>query len=52
LTGKAIAGGAVTEADTPIIQSYPTGEGWSTMVRNDAGAPVVDVTYAVCANAN
>jgi hypothetical protein len=49
---KAIAGGEVSEDDTPIVESYPTGEGWSTLVRNDGGAPLVAVLYAVCVTAN
>jgi hypothetical protein len=47
---KAIAGGGTTEADTPIIESFPAGDAWVVSVRNDTGAPVVLDAFAVCAN--
>jgi hypothetical protein len=47
---KAIAGGGTTEADTPVIESFPAGDEWIVSVRNDTGSPVILDTFAVCAN--
>jgi hypothetical protein len=46
---KVIAGGGLTEKDTPIVESIPIGNQWSVIVRNDTANPVVLVAYAVCA---
>jgi hypothetical protein len=46
---KPIAGGGLTEKNTPIVESYPVGDHWSLLVRNDSANPVVLLTYAVCA---
>jgi len=46
---KVIAGGGLTEKDTPIIESAPIGNAWSVVVRNDEGTSQILVTYAVCA---
>ena len=48
---KAIGGGGIAEDNTPIVESFPSGETWTVRVRNDAATPVILVTYAVCANA-
>jgi hypothetical protein len=44
-----IAGGGLTEQNTPIVESIPVGDHWSVVVRNDSANPVILVTYAVCA---
>jgi hypothetical protein len=47
---KALSGGVVAEDSAPIVESFPTGgEGWSVLVRNDTGHPVIPDVWAVCA---
>ncbi len=46
---KALAGGGMSEDNTPIVESFPTGQGWSVLVRNDSGHTVYLNGYAVCA---
>jgi hypothetical protein len=46
---KPIAGGGLTEKNTPIVESFPVDNDWSVLVRNDSANPVVLDTYAVCA---
>jgi hypothetical protein len=47
---SAIAGGATTEDDTPILESFPAGDQWVVSVRNDTAQPVILLTFAVCAS--
>jgi hypothetical protein len=47
---KAFGGGAITEQNMPMVESFPIDNGWSVVVRNDSGAPRQIVVYAVCAN--
>lgn len=51
---RPIGGGAVTEQNTPIVESYPDEDDgdWSVLVRNDTASPAILVAYAVCANAD
>jgi hypothetical protein len=46
---KALSGGGVTEESAPFIESFPTGEGWSVVVRNDTGHTIYLDVFAVCA---